>query len=421
MKNIVICCDGTGNDISENISNVLKLYRVLRKSGKGSRDQVAFYDPGVGTLARPDPFTRFKQNTRMVLGLALGYGLDDNVLRAYEFLVDEYQDGDDIFLFGFSRGAYAVRVLAGFIHAVGLLWPAQRHLAGAALTAYKQSSAARAEPNGGTMDDVPLSQTRRDTAAQFARIVGSRAPTIAFVGVWDTVASVIVPRPDRYYTFDLQRLLHTENNCSVKVFRQAIAIDERRRMFRLQPWDLDQRFRPNRFGKTNETAQNVQQVWFAGVHSDVGGGYPEAESGLAKFPLLWMIDEAVKHGVVVNKKTVNQLAWGVNRKGSPYTYVEPDVDADPHDSMNAKWRLLEYFPKNDKYKEWSARRSLLGRYVPRAEPRPIPRDAFVHESVMLRMQNSKRGYRPVNLLWDPAPDRVVPMPQKPQQQDLVHA
>ena len=113
MKNIVICCDGTGNEISENISNVLKLYRCLRKTPKTTPHQVVFYDPGVGTLERPDPWRKAWQDTIAVLGLATGYGLDDNILAAYEFLVRNYEDGDDIFLFGFSRGAYTVRALAG--------------------------------------------------------------------------------------------------------------------------------------------------------------------------------------------------------------------------------------------------------------------------------------------------------------------
>src|SRR4026207_1648291 len=99
MRNIIICCDGTGNEISENISNVLKLYRTLRKTEKTEPRQIAFYDPGVGTLARPDPFTKFKQEVIANLGLAFGYGLDENVLRAYEFLIDQYEDNDDIFLF----------------------------------------------------------------------------------------------------------------------------------------------------------------------------------------------------------------------------------------------------------------------------------------------------------------------------------
>ncbi len=87
MRNIIICCDGTGNEISENISNVLKLYRCLRKTEKTQPRQLVFYDPGVGTLERPDPWHKLKQNFNAILGLATGYGLDDNVLAAYAFLV----------------------------------------------------------------------------------------------------------------------------------------------------------------------------------------------------------------------------------------------------------------------------------------------------------------------------------------------
>ena len=140
MRNIIICCDGTGNEISENISNVLKLYRCLRKTEKTQPRQLVFYDPGVGTLARPDPWHKLKQDFNAILGLATGYGLDDNVLAAYSFLVHNYQAGDQIYLFGFSRGAYTVRVLAGLIHKMGLITPEQVNLAGSGLIAYKQFS-----------------------------------------------------------------------------------------------------------------------------------------------------------------------------------------------------------------------------------------------------------------------------------------
>ena len=214
LKNIVVCCDGTGNEISENISNVLKLYRTLRKTNKTEPHQVAFYDPGVGTLARPNPWTKLQQDAIAILGLATGYGLDDNVIAAYEFLISQYEDDDDIYLFGFSRGAYAVRVLAGLIHKIGLLAPQQRNLAGAALTAYKQAAGedtceASEISQSRTLNGIQEARqeapsTREDQASQFARIVSTRWITITFVGVWDTVASIIVPRPDRLYAFSLQ-------------------------------------------------------------------------------------------------------------------------------------------------------------------------------------------------------------------------
>lgn len=424
MKNIVVCCDGTGNEISENISNVLKLYRVLRKTGRTEPQQVAFYDPGVGTLARPNPWTKFKQDAVTVLGLVTGYGLDDNVLRAYTFLINHYEDGDDIFLFGFSRGAYTIRVLAGLIHKVGLLSKQQRNLADAALTAYKQASAAFVEQEywgepydkSGDGEEVPQAQPmgRDDQAAQFARIISTRWPTIKFVGVWDTVASVIVPRPDRFYTFSLQKLAFTQLNPSVKVFRQAIAIDERRRMFRLEPWKEPQTFMRNRFSATNNTEpQDSLQVWFAGVHADIGGGYPENESGLSKFPLLWMIEEAVKHGLAVNNQTVNQLAWGIHRKGSPFSYVAPNLLRDPHQSLTMAWRVLEWIPKAEKYKEWNIRRSRLGYYIPNAEPRLIPVNAYIHESVIDRMKTIS-SYKPVNF---PSTYQVIPMVSSPMRGD----
>src|SRR5207237_10009340 len=111
-KNIVICCDGTGNQISWKLSNVLKLYRVLQKNA----DQLVYYSPGVGAVGDFDEWQRLKQEVKEVLGLATGYGLGGNVLDAYRFLCSHYEPGDAICLFGFSRGAYTVRVLAAFVY-----------------------------------------------------------------------------------------------------------------------------------------------------------------------------------------------------------------------------------------------------------------------------------------------------------------
>jgi uncharacterized protein (DUF2235 family) len=417
MRNIIICCDGTGNEISENISNVLKLYRCLRKTEKTSPRQLVFYDPGVGTLERPDPWHKLKQDFNAILGLATGYGLDDNVLAAYAFLVHNYQTGDQIYLFGFSRGAYTVRVLAGLIHKVGLITPEQVNLAGSGLIAYKQFSsdeapALRAKIKSAidvaaAEDAAP--QTAFDNAAQFARITSSRWPTIRFVGVWDTVASVIVPRPDRFYWPSLEELAFTLVNPSVQTFRQAISMDERRCMFRLKKWDDPQTFKHNRFNDAHAEPQDILQVWFAGVHADIGGGYPEKESGLSKYPLLWMIDEATKCGLTVNQATVNQLAGGVQRKGSPYSYVVPDVRGDLHTSLSGAWWLLEYLPKSASYKEWPARKAHFGYYIPDAEPRFIPDGAIIHESAILRM-DAMPSYRPVNL---PKQFEKFPMPVPP--------
>ncbi|MBX9651821.1 MAG: DUF2235 domain-containing protein [Xanthobacteraceae bacterium] len=417
MKNIIILCDGTGNEISENISNVLKFYRCLRKTDKTEPRQMVFYDPGVGTLALPNPWHKFKQDFSAILGLATGYGLDDKVLQSYLFLVHHYEPGDRIYLFGFSRGAYTVRVLAGLIHKVGLISPEQANLAGSGLTAYKQFSSDGQHGLGFELKAVtdagdsegPLATSKDDQAAQFARITSTRWPLIRFVGVWDTVASVIVPRPDRLYWPSFEELAYTLQNPSVEVFRQAISIDERRAMFRLKKWDQPQTFKLNRFNDAHARPQDIKQVWFAGVHSDVGGGYPEKESGLSKYPLLWMIEQAIEAGLKVNTGNVNQLAWGVQRKGSPFSYVAPNPEGQVHQSLHGAWWLLEFFPKNAKYKEWPERRTYFGRYIPDAEPRPIPEGALIHESVTKRMDAIK-DYRPVNL---PTRFETVPMPVPP--------
>jgi hypothetical protein len=119
-----------------------------------------------------------------------------------------------------------------------------------------------------------------------------------------------------------------------------------------------------------------------------------------------MIDEAEKAGLNFNHATVNQLAWGIPRKGSPFTYVAPDVAGELHHSMTAAWRVLEYIPKSAKYKEWPDREVYFGFYIPDCEPRLIPEGAHVHESVVKRM-DAVKDYRPVNL---PASFVTVPMP-----------
>lgn len=418
MKNIVICCDGTGNEIdhtSENISNVLKIFRCLRKSDKTSPRQVVFYDPGVGTLRRPNPWLKAFQDAFAVFGLVTGYGLDENVLTAYEFIAEYYEPGDQIFMFGFSRGAFTVRMVAGLIHKIGLLAPENKNLTGIGLAAFKQFD--ENNPIATTLNEAdeegPIA-TSLDPASQFARTTSSRWPIIRFVGVWDTVASVIVPRPDRLYVPSVQEFRHILVNPSVASFRQAISIDERRRMYRLQEWEEGQSFWRNRYVPEGmREPQDSQQVWFAGAHADIGGGYPEIQSGLSKYPLIWMIEEAVKAGLTFNTRTVNQLAWGAKRKLSAIEYSPPSVIAVAHNSLTLPWRIFEYLPKLSTDKEWPRRRSYLGLYIPNGEPRCIPNGARIHGSVIHRM-NALRDYRPVNL---PTDYEIVPMPISPVGQD----
>ena len=181
-----------------------------------------------------------------------------------------------------------------------------------------------------------------------------------------------MPRPDRFYLPSLEELAWTLQNPSVQIFRQAISIDERRCMFRLKKWDTPQTYKPVRFNDIKNAPQDILQVWFSGVHADIGGGYPEKQSGLSKYPLLWMIDEAEKAGLKFNHANVNQLAWGIPRKGSPFSYVAPDVRGEVHNSLVGAWWILEFLPKSAKYREWPKRQVYFWFYIPDAEPRVIP-------------------------------------------------
>lgn len=395
-KNIVICLDGTGNQIEENLSNVLKLYRAVEKNDK----QLVFYDQGVGTLKQTETWGRRWQQFKNILGLAFGLGLDRNVLQAYEFIVAnyaEYRSGkktirDKIFIFGFSRGAHTARVLAGLIYEIGILRPEQIHLAGAALTAYKQCRSA--SPDAGTTDDDEY----EGDGANFRRIAGTRTGSVKFLGVFDTVSSVLVPNANGYWPpMVSEKLPHTLKNPAVRTFRHAISVDERRRMFRPDPWEADQVFQPNVHSQGVPDSQDAEEVWFSGYHSDIGGGYARKDSGISQFPLIWMLEESKAKGLEVSDRMAEYVS-GVKPFSSrtKYLYPAPDVIANHHNSMSVGWKILEFIPKHVSRREWPARKAYLGYYLPMSEPRFIPKDAKVHPSVRERI-TVVSGYKPENL------------------------
>jgi uncharacterized protein (DUF2235 family) len=304
-----------------------------------------------------------------------------------------------------------MRVLAAFAHVIGLLPPDQLNLAGYALAAYKRASSEsnKKERLAARRGDAPRagneSHPRYDEALEaawhFSRVVGGYPVPFEFLGLWDTVASVIVPRRDTWIP-DLQVLRYTRRNPSVKAVRHAISIDERRRMFRLNRWTEPQPFRPDPYRAESEVEQDIRQVWFAGVHADIGGGYPEAESALSKFPLLWIIEQAVAKGLEVDQTMVDHLVLGKKQESGQHDYVPPDILGPLHNSMNLGWWLLEWLPKSVRWREWPKRRAFLGWYLPRGEPRPMPPDARVHWSALAR-RDAGIGYDPVNI---PAAPRV---------------
>ncbi|SBV32287.1 conserved protein of unknown function [uncultured Sphingopyxis sp.] len=383
-RNLVILCDGTGNELGGaladeigdiRISNVLKLYRIAEK---GQR-QLVYYSPGVGTVGRVDWLYRWKQKFLGVLGLVTGYGLDDNLLGAYRFLAENWEEGDRIYIFGFSRGAWTARVLAGMLHLIGLVRPSQLNMCDNALATYKRAA---------KEDKLPI-------AWHFARVIGARYPGIHFVGVWDTVASVLVPRSDRMWIPSLETLPFTATNPSVRIFRHALALDERRRMFRVARWAQPQLHVPNRFRPRETLAQDIEQRWFAGVHSDIGGGYREDESQLSKIPLIWIISEARKAGLAITPANLRQFAEGEPKEGSEHVYSRPDPLGLLHKSLTWGWKPLEILPKAVRYREWR-RRAFLGRYLPLAEPRLIAAEHVIDDSVHERRAKDAT-YRPANL------------------------
>ena len=353
-KNIIICCDGTGNEYGEHNSNVVKLFRAMAKSP----GQVAYYDPGVGTMSSPGAISWLAKKWTLLLGLAFGYGISANISDAYIYLMNCYEPGDKIYLFGFSRGAYTVRALAGLIHLCGLLEKGSENLVPYALKLYRQDKPDREEMCRGFKNTF------------------SRDCALYFIGVWDTVSSV-------GWILNPVKLPYTANNPSLKVIRHAVSIDERRCFFRQNTF-LD-----------DHGNQDLKEVWFAGVHSDIGAGYPEAESGLSKITLQWMAREAATAGLVFDQSELqNVLGNGVS-DGGHENFVKPDAAGKLHNSLTVPWWILEFFPGRHWAKingQWVRKWS-----IPLGRSRVIPEGITVFQSVLDRKKDTACHYQPANL------------------------
>ncbi|MGN7713717.1 T6SS phospholipase effector Tle1-like catalytic domain-containing protein [Agrobacterium radiobacter] len=338
-RNLVVCCDGTSNQFSEDRTNVAKLCRILRKDRER---QLVYHHPGVGTKAPPGFVTGLGAKFAKLAGLAFGYGLKRDIVDAYVFIMTHFRPGDKLFVFGFSRGAYTARALVALIKMYGLLMPGNDAMVPYLVDMFWAIDKAR--------DDSKRRDAYFKLAADFKSELATRDCKPHFVGVWDTVSSV-------GWIGSPTALPYTHDNPDIAVLRHAVALDERRAFFRTN------------FAATPE-GQNVRQIWFAGAHGDVGGGYLESQSGLLRIALLWMLEEAQAHDLIIEDEAraelVHQIA--VDREGSALTV---------HDSMTWKWWPAEYLPKL-RYDSSTGRKSWSIKPFTRRNPGPNP---ILHDSV----------------------------------------
>ncbi len=384
-RNIVVCCDGTGNEYGTENSNVVKLYWTLSAHDK----QTGYYHPGVGTIGARNALTALGKWWTRVRGLAFGYGFSDNIVDVYSFLMGEFQPEDRIFIFGFSRGSYTARALCGMLHMFGLLTPGNEALIPYAVRLYKSNDPRKFEIAEGFLETFSV------------------ACTPYFLGLWDTVKSVgwIL---DPVHTKG-GSLPFTAKLPSIPILRHAVSIDERRAFYR------------QNLMHPSPPSPDFKELWFAGVHSDVGGSYPENESGLSKIALRWMLCEAEAAGLLLDPQNVIDVLGG----GIPY--VPPDPKAMLHKSLHGLWWLGEFWPKRV-YHQVTGQAKWKWMIWPNfAKRRLIPEGARIHQTALDRMADPATNYHPRNLpqqfvtealgpgesLPRPVHGQFVPPPPKP--------
>jgi uncharacterized protein (DUF2235 family) len=332
VKNIVICLDGTNNKLrSAANSNVVRLFDLLDL--RDASQQVAYYGPGVGTFSSPAAWTPVARDASRYAGLLFGAGLRENLCGAYRYLMSVHEPGDRLFFFGFSRGAYTARALTGMLEVFGLFRPGSENLVPYAVSEY-----ARQEKR--IKDWAVL----REYARIHGRDMGQHSKDhirVHFLGLWDTVKAA----------GNLWRQLrwpYTRQLPHVEVIRHAVSIDEKRRAY--VDYHVDQPNPSHLF----HTTQDLEEVWFAGVHSDVGGMF-EHGARLSDIPLKWIAEEAVHAGLLVRPRAYAKAQDVTNTEAAGTIH-----------KMNPLWVLL------------GTRR------------RKVPAGAHVHASVARRIESNPR-------------------------------
>lgn len=354
-KNIVICCDGTNNKFGICNTNVVRIAELVARDPDR---QLCYYDPGVGTLPEQGVLTRVGRTLSRFMALAFATDINEKVSTAYAHLMAVWEPGDRVFLFGFSRGAYTARLLAAVLNALGLLPAGNGQLLPYVMRLFE--SLRHTSP-----DEYwhVLNSFRNTFARQIPGQTDAAFP-VHFLGVWDTVSSVgWIWNPPAYpYTARLP---------NVHIVRHAVAIDERR-------WF----FRQNRI--TPSPKQDARELWFAGVHGDVGGGYPEDQGGLWRVTFEWMLAEARTAGLLVDEERLAHVR--TRSKIPPQPWAEPQ-----HESLCGAWWIGELVPKLVYNPKTQRRRPAIGL----GRHRVIEDGAEIDGSVLERLRGT--AYRPPNL------------------------
>jgi uncharacterized protein (DUF2235 family) len=297
VKRLIVCADGTWNEPTQNSdgkptpTNVVKFARMLATTDDQGISQVVSYHEGLGTNG--GLWERFT-------GGAFGAGISKNIEDTYLFLAYNFEVGDELWLFGFSRGAYTVRSLAGLIRNCGVLRREHFELYAQAYELYRDRNDST-HPNG-------------SQAVEFRERYSNEA-RIRCIGVWDTVGALGIPvTPLRFWSKKANEFHDVELSGTVDFAFQALAIDEKRKPFGAAVW--------TRNDPEKSPAQVLEQAWFPGVHCDIGGGY--AQSGISDAALLWMIERAKRAGLGFS--TLDEL--------------KPSPTAPMHKSMTLGYRAL---------------------------------------------------------------------------------
>ncbi|KAJ8584078.1 hypothetical protein M405DRAFT_798490 [Rhizopogon salebrosus TDB-379] len=320
-RTLVLCFDGTGDQFDSDNSNIVQLFSMLVKDDPAQ--QMVYYQAGIGTYTIPEMATPMMAKLSKTVDMMIGNHLNAHVMGGYEFLMQNYEAGDRICIFGFSRGAYTARALAGMIHKVGLLPRCNHQQVPFAYNMYSR------DDKGGW---------EQSTAFKKAFSINV---DIHFVGVWDTVSSVgVLPK----------RLPFTRANDNIRYFRHALSLDEHRVRFKPNLWarpteqdkklgvkrhEMPRRSRHHHHSEdclpelereytTAITESNVEEVWFAGCHCDVGGGSVTngTRYSLARIPLRWMIRECfrLEIGILFHRDMFKQIGMDPT---SLYPHVLP--------------------------------------------------------------------------------------------------